>query len=184
MTAQDRLTLRNGYLYLVCLITLVVGLFAAVSLVRSAVALIDPGPGQYDYYGYYPYPGDPGTEGVEIDPQERERQEQLAVDAARRDALQEFVGSATSLLIAVPVYVYHWRRVQRELPWRNSQQVAGGPPFPGGAPYPGGAQAPAGQQVWGGQQAPGGQQVWGGQQGPGGQQAPGGQHGPGGPPAP
>ena len=85
MSAQDRMTLRNVYLYLVCLITLVVALFAAVSLVRSAVALIDPGPGQYDYYGYYPYPVEPGMEGAaEIDHEERERQEQFAVDAARR----------------------------------------------------------------------------------------------------
>ncbi len=40
--AQDRLTLRNAYLYLVCLITLVVSLFAAVSLVRSVVGLAYP----------------------------------------------------------------------------------------------------------------------------------------------
>lgn len=167
MTAQDRLTLRNGYLYLVCLITLVVGLFAAVSLVRSAVALIDPGPGQYDYYGYYPYPVEPGMEGsAEIDPEERARQEQFVVEAARRDALQELVGSATTLLIAVPVYVYHWRRVQRELPWRNGQQVPGGPPMPGGP------------QGWGGQQG------WGGPQGPGASQGPATPPGPGAPPAP
>ena len=50
--AADRLTLRNVYLYLVCLITLVVSLFAAVSLVRSTVGLFYPDPG---YYGYYPY---------------------------------------------------------------------------------------------------------------------------------
>jgi hypothetical protein len=132
VTAQDRLTLRNGYLYLVCLITLVVALFAAVSLVRSAVALIDPGPGQYDYYGgYYPYPVEPGMEGApEIDDEERQRQEQLAVDAARRSALGELVGSATTLLIAAPIYVYHWRRVQQELPWRNGPDAPGGPPAP------------------------------------------------------
>ena len=61
VSASDRLTLRNVYLYLVCLITLVVSIFAAVSLVRSAVALIYPDPAAYGYYGYFP--AEPGAEG-------------------------------------------------------------------------------------------------------------------------
>ena len=128
MSAQDRLTLRNVYLYLVCLITLVVAIFAAVSLVRSVVALAYPDPGAYGYYPYYP--AEPGMEGQSIDEEERARQEQLAEDTARRQALLDVVGSATTLLIAAPVYVYHWRRVQAELPSRNGQEVAAGPPAP------------------------------------------------------
>ena len=128
MSAQDRLTLRNVYLYLVCLITLVVAIFAAVSLVRSVVALAYPDPTAYGYYGYYPPDPGPDGKGASIDEAERERQEQLAEDTARRQALLDVVGSATTLLIAAPVYVYHWRRVQSELPWRNGQEVAGGPP--------------------------------------------------------
>jgi hypothetical protein len=130
VSAQDRLTLRNVYLYLVCLITLVVAIFAAVSLVRSIVALAYPDPNAYGYYGYYPpEPGMEG-EGSTISDEERERQEQQAEDSARRQALLDVVGSATTLIIAAPVYVYHWRRVQSELPWRNGQDVAGGPPAP------------------------------------------------------
>jgi hypothetical protein len=128
VSAQDRLTLRNVYLYLVCLITLVVAIFAAVSLVRSVVALAYPDPGAYGYYGYYP--AEPGMEGQSIDEEERARQEQLAEDTARRQALLDVVGSATTLLIAAPVYAYHWRRVQAELPGRNGQEVAAGPPAP------------------------------------------------------
>jgi hypothetical protein len=78
----------------------------------------------------------------------------------------DVVSSATTLLIAAPIYVYHWRRVQSELPWRNAQEVAGS------------QQAPGSPQNWGGQQGPGSPQNWGGQQGPGSPQ------GPGGPPAP
>jgi hypothetical protein len=130
VSAQDRLTLRNVYLYLVCLITLVVAIFAAVSLVRSVVALAYPDPGAYGYYPYYP--AEPGVEGEgsTIPDEELERQEQLAEDSARRQALLDVVGSATTLLIAAPVYVYHWRRVQAELPGRNGQEVAGGPAAP------------------------------------------------------
>ena len=130
MSAQDRLTLRNVYLYLVCLITLVVAIFAAVSLVRSVVALAYPDPVAYGYYGYYPPDAGPDGKGGSIDEAERERQEQLAEDAARRQALLDVVSAGTTLLIAAPVYVYHWRRVQSELPARTGQDVAGGPPAP------------------------------------------------------
>ena len=117
MSASDRLTLRNVYLYLVCLITLVVAIFAAVSLVRSTVALVYPDPGGYGYYGYYP--AEPGLEGSgEIDEAERARQEKLAEDSQRRQAVLDVVGSDTTLLIAAPTYDYHWRRVQSELPTR------------------------------------------------------------------
>jgi hypothetical protein len=122
--ATDRLTLRNVYLYLVCLITLVVSIFAAVSLVRSTVALIYPDPG---YYGYYPV--EP-VDGGKVDEEERERQEQIAEDAQRRQALLDVVGAATTLVIAGPLYVYHWRQVQAELPSRSSQPTVGGPPVP------------------------------------------------------
>ena len=129
MSASDRLTLRNVYLYLVCLITLVVSIFAAVSLVRSTVALIYPDPGAYGYFGV-PFPAEPGAEGQQIDEAERARQEQLAEDAARRQALLDVVGSAATLLIAGPLYIYHWRQVQAELPARNGEPVAAGPPAP------------------------------------------------------
>ena len=122
--AADRLTLRNVYLYLVCLITLVVSIFAAVSLVRSVVALAYPDPG---YYGYYPV--DP-ADGGKVDEAERERQEEQAEDSQRRQALLDVVGGATTLLIAGPLYVYHWRQVQAELPSRTAQPNVDGPPAP------------------------------------------------------
>jgi hypothetical protein len=124
MAVQDRLTLRNVYLYLVCLITLVVSIFAAVSLVRSTVGLLYPDPG---YYGYYPDAANP-----EGGPSEEEilRQEELAKDSQRRQEVLNIVGSATTLLIAGPLYVYHWRRVQAELPARAGQDTPAGPPAP------------------------------------------------------
>lgn len=114
MALQERLTLRNVYLYLVCLITLVIAVFAAVSLVRSTVALLYPDPGYYGYFG----PEVPG-EGPGLSEQERQRQEQLARDSERRNTVLELVSSGTTLLIAGPLYVYHWRRVQSELASRS-----------------------------------------------------------------
>ncbi len=119
MAAQDRLTLRNLYLYLVCLITLVIAVFAAVQLVRSTVALIYPDPGFYGYYGE-PGPGGPSEE-------ELQRQEEAARDSERRHAVLSVVGAGTTLLIAGPLYLYHWRRVQSELPARGRPEEAGTP---------------------------------------------------------
>ncbi len=122
MAVQDRLNLRNGYLYLVCLISLVGSLFAAVSLVRSTVGLFYPDPG---YYGYYePPPGENRSD------EEIARQEEVAAESQRRQEVLSLVGSATTLLIAGPLYLYHWRRVQSELPSGNEPALAGPPPAP------------------------------------------------------
>jgi hypothetical protein len=117
---QERLTLRNLYLYLVCLITLVISIFAAVNLVRSTVELLYPDPG---YYGMAPK--EPG-----VSAEEEQRREQAARDSQRRQAVLGLVGSGTLLIIAGPLYAYHWRRVQQELPSRSPQPQEQPPPSP------------------------------------------------------
>jgi hypothetical protein len=107
MAAQQHWNLRNLYLYLVCLVTLVISIFAAVQFVRSAVELVYPDPG---YYGFEPAK-DSGMSEEEI-----ARQRQAAEDSQRRNAVLGLVGSGTTLLITGPLYLYHWRRIERELP--------------------------------------------------------------------
>jgi hypothetical protein len=118
VAATDRLTLRNLYLYLVCLITLIIAIFAAVNLVRTTVELLYPDPG---YYGIVPAK-EPG-----VSAEDQRRLEQAGRDSQRRQAVLGLVGSGTMLLIAVPVYAYHWRRVQTELP-QSPKPTAGEPP--------------------------------------------------------
>lgn len=110
MSIQDRTTLRSAYLYLVCLVTLIISIFAAVSLVRNTVQLVFPDPG---YYGFEPAYGPDGEER-EPDAAEQERREQAARESQRHHALLGLVGAGTTLLIAGPAYLYHWRRVQAE----------------------------------------------------------------------
>ncbi|MDP9406983.1 MAG: hypothetical protein M3P95_03595 [Actinomycetota bacterium] len=117
--AADRLSLRDIYLYLVCLVTLVVSLFAAVGLVRGVVELLYPDPAAYAWV-------EPGPTGVEVDDAERARQEQLGRESQRRQAVIGLVGSATTLAIAGPVYVYHWRQVQTERGRRDPDAVTVG----------------------------------------------------------
>jgi hypothetical protein len=120
MAVQDRLSLRNLYLYLVCLITLIISIFAAVSLVRNTVELLYPEPG---YYGF-PVPAKESG----ISEEDQRRQQRAARDSQRRQAVLGLVGAATTLLITGPVYVYHWRRVQTELPVRTTPPTGGEPP--------------------------------------------------------
>lgn len=104
--SADRFTLRNVYLYIVCLITLVITIFAGVSLVRNAVALAYPEPVSL----YFP-------EGV--DRQEQESQRKAFQDSQRRSAVLGLVTGGTLLLISVPTYAYHWRQIQSDRPARR-----------------------------------------------------------------
>ena len=105
--AADRRSLRELYLYLVCLVTLVISLFAAVRLVGSAVELAYPDPQARSWY-------DAGPSGNDLEAAERERQEELSRQSQRRSAILSLVSAGTTLLVAGPVYGYHWRRVQSE----------------------------------------------------------------------
>jgi predicted DNA repair protein MutK len=103
--AKDRWSLRNIYLYLVCLITLIMVIVAVVGLVRSTVELLYPDPG---YYMAEPVKGeDRSAEDIE-----KEREYQLA--SSRRYAVLNLVGNVAMLLVAGPLYVYHWRKIEVE----------------------------------------------------------------------
>ncbi len=105
VATTSRWSLRNIYLYLVCLITLIMVIFATVSLVRSTVELLYPDPG---YFGPVAVEKD-GPTAEEI-----ERSQDLSRRQSRRNAVLGLVGSAAMLLVAGPLYVYHWRKIESE----------------------------------------------------------------------
>jgi hypothetical protein len=91
-------------------VTLILSIYAAVGLVRSAVQLAYPDPGYFAFEPVYA----PDGKGREVDDAEQERRERAARDSQRHQAVLGLVGSGAMLLIAGPAYVYHWRRVQSE----------------------------------------------------------------------
>ncbi len=106
--ASDRWSLRNIYLYLVCLITLIMVIFSIVNVVRSAVELVYPDP------GYFSVPIEKGGEGMtqaEIDAQNESQRKQ-----SQRQAILGLVGGVAMLVVAGPLYVYHWRKIENERP--------------------------------------------------------------------
>lgn len=126
MAVQERITLRNLYLYVVCLITLVIAIFSAVSLVRNIVELAYPGPG-YGFEYAAPAPLAPGERSTETEA-DRKRRVDAARESQRRESVLGLVGSGTTLLIVAPLYAYHWRKVQQEVRASKAQPAGGEPP--------------------------------------------------------
>lgn len=101
---------RNTYLYLVCLITLIMIIVATVSLVGSVAELLYPEP---EPRGYAVKPPVPIEGGYEIDAEEIARQQEIQRQWSLRNFVLDFVRNVAMLLVAGPLYAYHWRRIQR-----------------------------------------------------------------------
>ncbi|MRS12821.1 MAG: hypothetical protein EG823_07090 [Actinobacteria bacterium] len=106
--ASSRWSLRNIYLYLVCLITLIMVIVSVVGLVRSTVELVYPDPGYY--YDVPKTEGGTSDRTAEDIAAERESQEA----SSRRYAILELVGNAAMLFVAGPLYLYHWKKIEVE----------------------------------------------------------------------
>jgi hypothetical protein len=108
MSANTRWSLRNIYLYLVCLITLIMVIVAVVGAVRNVAELAYPDP------GYYEEPIPLEEDGSAVDPDAAERNRQTRQESERRYAILGLVGNVAMLLVAGPIYVYHWRKIETE----------------------------------------------------------------------
>jgi hypothetical protein len=106
--ASSRWSLRNIYLYLVCLITLIMVIVSVVGIVRDTVKLVYPEVGYY-----YETPVDKGGNSG-LTQEEIDRQRQLDAERAKQQAIYSLVGNAAMLLVAGPLYVYHWRKIEVE----------------------------------------------------------------------
>ncbi len=116
--SKDRWSLRNIYLYLVCLITLVMVIVAVVNSVRATVELVYPDPG-YSYDVPVEKGGTSGLTQAQIDKQTTQQLEQ-----SRRQAVLNLVGGVAMLLVAGPIYVYHWRKIEIERPAETPEPTA------------------------------------------------------------
>ena len=110
MAVQDRMTPRNLYLYLVCLIMLLVSLVAVVQLVRSAIGIAYPDAAAYGFYGSYE---DMGVIGG-VDEEQILQEQDAAEDSQRRSEIISTVTAGLTLLLAGGLFVVHWRRAQAE----------------------------------------------------------------------
>lgn len=116
---------RQTYYYLVCFATLIMMIIGVVRAVENTLDLAMPEepyrPSVVDVYQRTVRPplSPPDTSEV---PFSREELEQIADEEAdrmrrqtQRRALRNLIGSLALILVAAPVYVYHWRRVRRDV---------------------------------------------------------------------
>ena len=98
---RDRFDWRSLYLYAVSLITLLVCLFAIVSVIRNGVSFVYPDPGYFD-------PNSPANKaGAEL-----ARQYQL--NQSHRNSVIGMVNGLAMFIVAAPLYFYHWRMVRAD----------------------------------------------------------------------
>ena len=108
MSVSSTWSLRNLYLYLVCLITLVIVIFASVNLVRAVIELAYPDPGYYITVPVSP-DGKPSADRSELELQQKNQLQQTT-----RYSVLSLVSSGTLLLVAGPLWIFHWRKIERK----------------------------------------------------------------------
>jgi hypothetical protein len=91
---------RSLYLYAVCLVTLLVVLFSTVALVNAFVNFAFPDPAYVDPYAAKENMPDPAL---------LQQQE----DNSQRQALKNIFTTFSTMAIATPVYLYHWRQARK-----------------------------------------------------------------------
>lgn len=113
--------IRKTYYYLVCFATLIMLIVGTVQVVQNTLDLAIPDdayrPSPMDVYQRYPRPGAEPADA----PYTREELERMAEEEsermerqARRRALRSLIGSLALVLIAAPIYAYHWRKVRAD----------------------------------------------------------------------
>ena len=114
--------IRRTYYYLVCFATLLMVIIGGVQTVRNALDLALPNepyaPSPYEIEMRYARPAPPG-EAPAPSVYTREELETMAAEERdrslrqqRRNDLRDLLGGLALMLIAAPVYAYHWRRVR------------------------------------------------------------------------
>ncbi len=91
---------RSLYLYAVSLVTLLILLFSTVALVNSFVDFAFPDPAYIDPYAMKENMPDPAL----LEQQEENTQ---------RQALKNIFTTFSTIAIATPVYLYHWRQARK-----------------------------------------------------------------------
>lgn len=118
-TAWD---LRNIYLYLVCFVCIIMILVGTVTALNNFIDLFFPeyysiGPEMIarDYQDYIKYnQGTNNTMSLEEYQKMREEQQQLDLQRQKSYKKKQMAQSFSMIIVAVPFYLYHWRKIERE----------------------------------------------------------------------
>lgn len=99
---SDRIDWYSLYVYAICLVTILICLFALVSLVRSLVDAAWPDAGYFDPYSV------PKESSLSAD----QIKENLTKQN-QRQSIKSLINSITTLIISGPIYLYHWNLAKK-----------------------------------------------------------------------
>jgi len=105
---QDRWDIQSIYLYLVCLVTLIMLIFGTAGLVRNVAELLYPQPVAEAPIVTAVAPAELG-----YDPEQFAAEQEMQRQWATRSAVLGLVGNLALVLVAGPLYRYHWGRVEQ-----------------------------------------------------------------------
>ncbi len=105
MTAKWNI--RNIYLYLVCLITLVIFIFAISHMASGLVEIFYQRP----VANYYEKPS---TDSNVDDKANREKMVEIQRQQDRYYAIKRTIESGIMIFVVVPIYIYHWRKIEKQ----------------------------------------------------------------------
>ena len=91
---------RSLYLYAVCLITLLVVLFSTVALINAIMNAVFPDPAYIDVYAK-----PENAPSADLLAQQEENNQVRAI--------KSIFTSFTTIAIAAPLYLYHWRQTKK-----------------------------------------------------------------------
>jgi hypothetical protein len=110
---------KNIYLYLVSFVTLMMIIFGLVAFLNNLAHVVFP----VEHY-YYPTLMEIEQEYKNLNRDvppvaeiEKIREERITLDKERDLAwrLRELIGTLAVWLIPIPFYIYHWRRIRKDL---------------------------------------------------------------------
>ncbi len=112
---QVKWDLEHVYFYLVSFIALILIIIGAVNLAQAGIAYIAP---VYDDYSPFAQPapymelGDWEREfGPELIEEEKARYEAINHENYYQSLLRDTVRGLVFIIVALPIYLYHWRKI-------------------------------------------------------------------------
>ncbi len=104
-------SLEQFYFYLVSFIALILIIVGAVNLTRTAIAYVAPVYQDYNPFLYEDLTSWEEEFGPGLIEQEKARFDAISRENYRRRLMRDLFGSAAFLVVALPVYIYHWRKI-------------------------------------------------------------------------
>ena len=109
--------IRTIYLYLVCLITLFMVIGGLIFTINSITEYIFPDnytPYYYDYIDESFENGKISIENYEKYIELNKYQNDLEQKNRQREQLKEIIYSASVFVVALPIYLYNWRKIEKD----------------------------------------------------------------------